>query len=185
MHVIPKVVTINFPCNSIFPLLLAETDNNCNYFIDLNQYKSLFSLNSSRAFELEWTVQGWFFNLPFKNTQPCHNCIVKFQWFALLVLEQAFHRNIEMVDHNTKMQELRKEVDNLKGCLDIVVNFVSDLWQMIDCKVAHAMDEIKRMLMSNVIAGEEAQSSGVAVGDRTPAVIPTRNEEYQLPTRGC
>lgn len=68
--------------------------------------------------------------------------------------------------------------------MDTVVSSVADLRQVMDAKVAEAMDEIKRLIMNNGVVGGEAQSSGVAAGDRAPAAVPDKNEEYHLPTRG-
>ncbi|XP_075076397.1 uncharacterized protein LOC142163045 [Nicotiana tabacum] len=89
-----------------------------------------------------------------------------------------------MGDHNTRMQELRKEVDNLKGSMDTVVSSISDLRQMMDAKVAQAMEEIKNIILGNLTMGGDAQSTREeVVADRVPAVVQNRNDEYQLPTR--
>lgn len=44
-----------------------------------------------------------------------------------------------MSDHNTLMQELRKEVDSLKGSMDAVTNSVSELRSVVDLKVPQAI----------------------------------------------
>jgi len=55
-----------------------------------------------------------------------------------------------MGDHNTRMQELRREVDILKGSMEGVVSSVTELQQSMDTKVAQAMEDIKRLLTENV-----------------------------------
>lgn len=48
-----------------------------------------------------------------------------------------------MGDHNTRMQELRWEVDMLKGSMEGVVSCVTELQQSMDTKVGQAMEDIK------------------------------------------
>lgn len=45
-----------------------------------------------------------------------------------------------MGDHNTHMQELRREVDSLKGYMESVVGSITDLQQAVDAKVAQAIE---------------------------------------------
>ncbi|PHT30069.1 hypothetical protein CQW23_30338 [Capsicum baccatum] len=68
-----------------------------------------------------------------------------------------------MGDHNTRMQELCKEVDNLKGSMATVVNSVSDLRQLMDTKVGKVMDEIKNILMGNKVCIRATRGEGKPV----------------------
>lgn len=88
-----------------------------------------------------------------------------------------------MGDHNTRMQEFLKEVDNLKGSMEGVVNSVAEMRNVVDDKVAQATKEIKRMLLGNVNNTTDQQTVNLEENgnlDRGGR----RNGDYQLPTRG-
>ncbi|PHU18813.1 hypothetical protein BC332_09964 [Capsicum chinense] len=55
----------------------------------------------------------------------------------------------DLTDHNTRMQELEKEVDNLKGSMEGVVRSVAELQVAMDERVARVVDEIKKLFMGN------------------------------------
>lgn len=63
--------------------------------------------------------------------------------------------------------------------MDTVVSSIFDLRQMMDARVAQAMEEIRKMILGNLTMEGDAQSSGEAtVADQVPAVVQTRNDEY-------
>ncbi|XP_016440243.1 uncharacterized protein LOC107766046 [Nicotiana tabacum] len=57
--------------------------------------------------------------------------------------------------HHTRMQELCKEVDNLKGSMDAVTTSVSELRSSMDHKVAQAMEEIRKLLANDLTNHQE------------------------------
>lgn len=89
---------------------------------------------------------------------------------------------MEIGDHNTRMQELRKEVDNLKGSMDAVTTSVSELISSVDHKVAQAMEEIRKLLLNNLTTTGSHQHE-VPAENEGPEVVITRPRGYQLPTR--
>ncbi|MCE0481619.1 hypothetical protein HAX54_039495, partial [Datura stramonium] len=54
----------------------------------------------------------------------------------------------EMGDHNTRLQEMRREIDGLKGSMDGVDGSVAELSRVVDTKVTDAMSEIKTLLVT-------------------------------------
>ncbi|PHT42010.1 hypothetical protein CQW23_20864 [Capsicum baccatum] len=49
----------------------------------------------------------------------------------------------KMGNHNTRLHEMRKEIDALKGSMEGVASFVSKMGDIVDAKVVNAMAEIK------------------------------------------
>lgn len=95
-----------------------------------------------------------------------------------------------MGDHSTRLQEMRREIDALKGSMEGVVGSVSKLGDIVDSKVANAMNEIKQLIAAMATSNGqqnngqrevpievEAQNNG---GGRAEAV---REEEHHLTTR--
>ncbi|OIT23482.1 hypothetical protein A4A49_57786, partial [Nicotiana attenuata] len=91
-----------------------------------------------------------------------------------------------MGDHNTRMAELRKDVDNLKGSVDSVGHTVAELTTSVEAKFAQALEEIKKMMLGN--GNNHAQNGPVADGGEE--VLRNRAEdrvaravEHQFPFR--
>lgn len=87
-----------------------------------------------------------------------------------------------MGDHNTRMHELRKEVDNLRGSIKAVTSSVSELQKSVDNKVAQAMEEIRKLLVSNLTT-TGVQNHAFPVENERPDVVVPRPRGYQPPNR--
>ena len=83
-----------------------------------------------------------------------------------------------MGDNNTQMQELRKEVDNLKHSMEGVTSSVAKIRQSVDASVAQAIDKFRRLLATsmNTHGGVRPPAEGIPRGENRPG-------NYQLPTR--
>uniref|UniRef100_A0A3Q7IJ32 Retrotransposon gag domain-containing protein n=1 Tax=Solanum lycopersicum TaxID=4081 RepID=A0A3Q7IJ32_SOLLC len=83
-----------------------------------------------------------------------------------------------MGDNNTQMQELRKEVDNLKHSMEGVTSSVAKIRQSVDASVAQAIDKFRRLLATsmNTHGGVRPPAEGIPKGENRPG-------NYQLPTR--
>ncbi|PHT99765.1 Proteasome subunit beta type-4 [Capsicum chinense] len=90
-----------------------------------------------------------------------------------------------MGDHNTRMHELRKEVDSLKTSMDGVVNSMAEMRTIVDEKIAQAMNEIKQLFRGNGGASMEAPTANTgdngAIGEGQPRR--ERHVAYQMYNR--
>ncbi|XP_033510286.1 uncharacterized protein [Nicotiana tomentosiformis] len=66
-----------------------------------------------------------------------------------------------MDDPSTRMAELHKDVDALKGYVETVVNSVIELTNSIETRFAQALEEIRRMMINN---GENPAPNGPVLG---------------------
>lgn len=64
-----------------------------------------------------------------------------------------------MGDHKTRLQELHKEIDALKGSMEGVVGSMSELSKMVDAKVVSGINDIKK-LITTMIAGNNQVANG-------------------------
>lgn len=99
-----------------------------------------------------------------------------------------------MGDYNTRLKELHKEIDTLKGCMEGVVESVLELSKMVDAKVASAMNDVKKLIRT-MIAGNNQVANGARevsneVGDQACGGMGAENsrenareEGYELPSR--
>ncbi|KAF3660763.1 Subtilisin-like protease SBT3.3 [Capsicum annuum] len=124
-------------------------------------------------------------------------------YFGSLTWTDRVHRRpnpltCAMGDHNTRMQELRKEVDKLKGSMEGIVHSMAEMQIAMDEKVARAVDEIKKLFTGNGVqhrngmpGNGEQWGHGIPVDlmgnsekPRSTAQEGHKNGGYQLPTRG-
>ncbi|PHU23563.1 Subtilisin-like protease SBT3.3 [Capsicum chinense] len=124
-------------------------------------------------------------------------------YFGSLTWTDRVHRRpnpltCAMGDHNTRMQELRKEVDKLKGSMEGIVQSMAEMQIAMDEKVARAVDEIKKLFTGNGVqhrngmpGNGEQWGHGIPVDlmgnsekPRSTAQEGHKNGGYQLPTRG-
>ncbi|XP_075088549.1 uncharacterized protein LOC142170516 [Nicotiana tabacum] len=87
-----------------------------------------------------------------------------------------------MGDHNTRMHELRKEVNSLKGSIESVTSSVAELQKSVDNRVAQAMDEIRKLLVGN-LATTGVQNHEFPVENERPEVVGPRPGGHQPPNR--
>lgn len=95
-----------------------------------------------------------------------------------------------MGDHSTRMQELRKEVDNLKNSMEGVTTSVAEIRQSVNASVAQAMEEFRRLLSTSMntngvrpdVGGKEVLE-GIHRGKNRPGnyQLPTRNYQMDFP----
>lgn len=55
-----------------------------------------------------------------------------------------------MGEHNTRIQELRRDLDGLRGSFEGITGTMEELRRNMDEKLAQSMEEFKRILLTNM-----------------------------------
>lgn len=88
------------------------------------------------------------------------------------------HAKLKVGEHNTRIQELHRDLDGLRGSFEGIAGTMEELLRTMDERLAHSMEELKKILLTG-----GGNPRHVEEGVTTTESRAHQKVEYEFPTK--